>query len=389
MTLLKTDRSRGLLAALVLAAAAPGCGTSDAQPDAQPEEKETPQVAQVASAITAPAGTGNYCSVTYPSGGWGFAFYKTGGGDPCDYINDTLGSGFTIQRKGLYSGDGVNNVVVRCDPNYVYIYVGTGDDPLGWAFNAAKGKSNCVFTVAPKNLPIFNSPFSLSTSYTHVTGFDFAKWPYNTLDVTQFGQAGSTTATVVDWKGRDRSPPAYNFIDGHDGHDWLLNAGEPIRAVADGYVMVARDWQSPASCGGDVQKEMFIRHTVNGPSPGPYSYYEQFVSYYAHFSSYIVKAGDYVTQGQIIGYAGTTGCSSGNHLHLSVLRLTNTADKLLETLATYAGPNQHSNGWQMAIEPYGFAPPSGFDPWGWRGYPDGALSINLWKSGQAPGTGSW
>nr|QKW93572.1 hypothetical protein [Archangium sp.] len=132
-----------------------------------------------------------------------------------------------------------------------------------------------------------------------------------------------------------------------------------------------------------------IRHTVNGPSPGPYAYYEQFASYYAHFKSYTVKAGDYVTQGQIIGYAGTTGCSSGNHLHLSVLRLTNTADKLLETLELYAGPNQHSNGWQMAIEPYGFDPPKGFDPWGWRGYPDGALSINLWKPGQAPGTGSW
>jgi murein DD-endopeptidase MepM/ murein hydrolase activator NlpD len=164
--------------------------------------------------------------------------------------------------------------------------------------------------------------------------------------------------------------------------------GEPIRAVADGVVMVARDWQSPASCGGDVQKEMFIKHTVTGPSTGPNSYYEQFVSYYAHFKSYIVKSGDSVVQGQIIGFAGTTGCSSGNHLHLSVLRVTNTADKRLETLETYDGPT-HSNGWQMAIDPYGFDPPKGFDPWGWRAYPNGALSINLWKPGQAPNTGSW
>ena len=39
---------------------------------------------------------------------------------------------------------------------------------------------------------------------------------------------------------------------------------------------------------------------------------------YAHMSSRAVSEGDMVTQGQIIGYVGTTGSSTGNHLHLEV-----------------------------------------------------------------------
>lgn len=39
---------------------------------------------------------------------------------------------------------------------------------------------------------------------------------------------------------------------------------------------------------------------------------------YAHMSSRAVSEGQMVTQGQVIGYVGTTGSSNGNHLHLEV-----------------------------------------------------------------------
>lgn len=39
---------------------------------------------------------------------------------------------------------------------------------------------------------------------------------------------------------------------------------------------------------------------------------------YAHMSSRAVSVGDIVTQGQVIGYVGSTGSSTGNHLHLEV-----------------------------------------------------------------------
>ena len=39
---------------------------------------------------------------------------------------------------------------------------------------------------------------------------------------------------------------------------------------------------------------------------------------YAHMSSRAVSEGQMVTQGQVIGYVGTTGNSTGNHLHLEI-----------------------------------------------------------------------
>lgn len=43
-----------------------------------------------------------------------------------------------------------------------------------------------------------------------------------------------------------------------------------------------------------------------------------FLSTYMHLNSYIVKAGEYVTIGQLIGYVGNTGGSTGPHLHFGI-----------------------------------------------------------------------
>ena len=85
----------------------------------------------------------------------------------------------------------------------------------------------------------------------------------------------------------------------HNGLDIGAGYGTPIVAAQAGEVISAQyHW----SWGNNV----LIWHN------------ETFSTRYAHMSSIAVSAGQYVEQGQIIGYVGSTGDSTGNHLHFEV-----------------------------------------------------------------------
>ncbi|XYH98255.1 M23 family metallopeptidase [Sorangium sp. So ce1128] len=364
-----------------------GCASVDESEEAavpdyfDDAEAENETVAEAAQPITV-SGMGHYCSMTWPSGFWAFTWEADEAGQPCSHLIGEHGTGGTIRRAGVYSISGVNNVVARCDGG-LSIWVSTGDAPLLNAYNASAADSNCVFTVAPKVMRIFDSPFSSTASVTHATGFDFAQPPYNNLNVSDFGQTGSSTATVVDWKGRDKST---GFVNNHNGHDWLVPAGTPVYAVADGVVRKSR-WFNTGCTGSSspTQGEVYIDHQV---TRFPSTYTEKFTSGYFHLNVLSVADGAPVTKGQKIGEVGWVGCSTGSHLHFAVIRMNNTSTDRTETLTIDADGN---DGWRNVIEPYGFDPPSGFDPWAWRAISNdaGALSINLWNTGEAPTTGTW
>jgi murein DD-endopeptidase MepM/ murein hydrolase activator NlpD len=352
----------------------------------------------LAAKVPAPAGMGRYCSVTWPDGAWALAWYSNLTQNPCDYLARNTAPGARVQRAGLYSTTGMNNVVVRCDNNsWVWLGTGAGGGPLGYTFNQAKwgGHTGCIFTASPREMPVLRSPFPAYTWPHHVTGVDFARWPYGSLNLaSDFGQPrASTAATKVNWKGRDRS--STNYVDDHDGHDWNVWSGTKLHAVANGRVLAARFRDVSNACPEDsskIQGEVYIEHVVSGGS-GSSAFDEQFVSFYAHLSSIKVKPGDIVAKGQVIGYSGDTGCSSAPHLHFGVYRVRNTAAyrywpiRINTNFST--GHDQNSSNLHLVmIEPYGFYPPSGFDPWAWRAYPYGALSVNLWERGQAP-PGNW
>ena len=91
----------------------------------------------------------------------------------------------------------------------------------------------------------------------------------------------------------------YYGNNGHRGLDIGIPYGTPIYASESGQVISAEyHW----SWGNNV----LIWHN------------DTYSTRYAHCSSLAVSAGEYVQKGQVIGYAGSTGNSTGNHLHFEV-----------------------------------------------------------------------
>lgn len=91
-------------------------------------------------------------------------------------------------------------------------------------------------------------------------------------------------------------------LHGYNGIDLGAPPGTPIYASASGVVIVSRS----SGWNGGYGVYVVISHG-NGTQ-----------TLYAHNSRNIVGVGDYVSQGQVIGYIGSTGKSTGAHLHFEV-----------------------------------------------------------------------
>lgn len=89
----------------------------------------------------------------------------------------------------------------------------------------------------------------------------------------------------------------------HAGIDFAAPTGTPIRAAGDGVV-------KRASWFGGYGRYIRIEHS------GPYA------TAYAHLRRFAkgIKAGRRVRQGQVIGYVGSSGRSTGPHLHYEIMK---------------------------------------------------------------------
>lgn len=96
-----------------------------------------------------------------------------------------------------------------------------------------------------------------------------------------------------------RVHPIYGYDEYHSGLDIPAPLGTKIIAAASGTVA----WAYKSSSAGNW---IGIDHG-NG-----------LYTVYMHMSSFAVSEGDYVSAGEVIGYVGSTGWSTGNHLHFSV-----------------------------------------------------------------------
>ena len=101
----------------------------------------------------------------------------------------------------------------------------------------------------------------------------------------------------------ERVNPVLHLLMLHAGDDFPFACGTPVRAAADGTVIEAA---SDDIAGGHI----VIDHGfVDG---------QNLASEYEHLSRFVVTSGP-VKRGQLIGYSGTTGRSTGCHLHFAVL----------------------------------------------------------------------
>jgi murein DD-endopeptidase MepM/ murein hydrolase activator NlpD len=102
-----------------------------------------------------------------------------------------------------------------------------------------------------------------------------------------------------------RSAPCGGCSTFHDGIDFNPGDGTPVMSIADGVVVLATE------NGGGLGVNVEVQHNIGG---------ELVTSSYAHmqYGSLAVSTGQRVTAGQQLGLVGTTGQSTGPHLHLEM-----------------------------------------------------------------------
>ncbi|MFH1402139.1 MAG: peptidoglycan DD-metalloendopeptidase family protein [Patescibacteria group bacterium] len=126
-------------------------------------------------------------------------------------------------------------------------------------------------------------------------GFSVLAWPVDNVYITQFfGQTPFATA----------NPQVYGS-GGHNGVDFRASVGTKIKTALSGTVVAVgnTDDSCPSASYG---KWVFVRHN-NGLS-----------TLYAHLSLIKVSGGQILTTGDVVGYSGNTGYSTGPHLHFGV-----------------------------------------------------------------------
>lgn len=129
-----------------------------------------------------------------------------------------------------------------------------------------------------------------------------------TLGATAAAPPGATPDSpaaekLFQWPTTRRRISGWTYHDpdnlGHIGLDIAAEMWDPIVAVADGEVVFA-DW------GGGYGNLVILEHG------------NEWRSYYAHLTEIAVEVGQRVRQGETLGGAGTTGFSTGSHLHFEL-----------------------------------------------------------------------
>jgi len=124
-------------------------------------------------------------------------------------------------------------------------------------------------------------------------GKGILRWPLNAIKITQY--FGNTAFA---------QSGAYNG-QGHNGVDFRASVGTPVKSALSGTIQATGNTDQYAGC-YSYGKWVLVRHG-NGLS-----------TLYAHLSHIGVTSGQNVSTGEVIGFSGNTGYSTGPHLHFTV-----------------------------------------------------------------------
>ena len=125
----------------------------------------------------------------------------------------------------------------------------------------------------------------------------------------------------------------WNGSSGHKGLDFAQGCGNPVKAIANGRVYYVGSNKDIYGA-----KMILIVHNYNG---------RKVFSQYTHLSGYAVSTNQDVSAGQVIGYVGTTGWSTGCHLHL----------EMSEDMGwDYNWPGNYWTYTQYIVNPYNYIP---------------------------------
>ena len=247
-----------------------------------------------------------------------------------NYDDDPIKEGFlentfdsTVQRYMGKSGLKVTEVTV----SYTGNGQGTIDPDWNDVFYNNLGRINNVLTEFGEENIWQPNPLTFIVGYGKPNYAAYADELNKRLDTYREQKANSIAQNAIDLGGGTLGYPLNEknrritndySSGGHQGIDYGVPVGTPVYAADDGIVV-----KSMAITEGGSPGRGTPARAPNGKLYRSYGEYIQIQhsglnTYYAHLSKRLVESGTRVKRGQLIGYSGNTGNSSGPHLHFEV-----------------------------------------------------------------------
>jgi len=191
-------------------------------------------------------------------------------------VRSITGKGGYAEEVAVYSDDLSADISIEDDPNEIYYYISDQEQEL----DDIDALLDNLLEVAPELSEVLMRDKQNMEDHIYLMDHTPDIWP----------TWGTITSLFNEWRGGYR----------HKGLDIANNTGTPINASAAGAVIYS-GWH------GNYGRKVVIYHGFG------------YTTVYAHLSRIYVEVGDEVDKGETIATMGSTGHSTGSHLHYEVL----------------------------------------------------------------------